>query len=153
MAHVSLVDVLPTLCGMLGLEPPPGVQGRDLWPLLSGAEDGAELDSMYAEAGTEGRPYAAEDDPPLRGRSFTLKSVGTWNELNDVTQTGKWKMMVKGNWKLVADPYGARELYDLQADPHELRNLADDAAHSGRRQELAGELVRWDMRLGDSLPG
>ena len=153
MAHVSLVDVLPTLCGMLGLEPPPGVQGRDLWPLLSGAGDGAEFDSMYAEAGVEGRPYEAEDDPPLRGGSFTLKSVGTWNELNDVTQTGKWKMVVKGDWKLVVDPYGARELYDLKADPHELRNLANDPAHSGRRQELTEELVRWDLRLGDSLPG
>ena len=108
---------------------------------------------MYAEAGVEGRPYAAEDEPPLHGGSFTLKSVETYCELNDVTQTGKWKMVVKGDWKLVVDPYGTWELYDLRADPHELRNLADDAAHNGRRQELAEELVRWDMRLGDSLPG
>ena len=36
-AFVSLVDILPTVCECLGTPIPAGVQGRSLWPLLSGA--------------------------------------------------------------------------------------------------------------------
>lgn len=35
-AHISNTDVMPTLCDMLGVPLPEGVQGRSLWPLLSG---------------------------------------------------------------------------------------------------------------------
>jgi arylsulfatase A-like enzyme len=33
-AHVSLVDLFPTVCEAVGAPIPPGVQGRSLWPLL-----------------------------------------------------------------------------------------------------------------------
>lgn len=36
----------------------------------------------------------------------------------------------------------AEELYDLENDPHQLHNLAEDPAYAGTRQELTGRLVR-----------
>ena len=42
------------------------------------------------------------------------------------------------------------QLFDLQEDPNELRNLADDAGLSGMLGHLRGELVRWRDELGDS---
>jgi len=35
------------------------------------------------------------------------------------------------------------ELYDLQADPHELYNLWDDDAHAAMRETLVGQLLQW----------
>lgn len=35
-AHVSMVDIFPTLCEATGIPIPDGVQGRSLWPLLTG---------------------------------------------------------------------------------------------------------------------
>jgi hypothetical protein len=41
------------------------------------------------------------------------------------------------------------ELYDLQSDPYELKNLADDPAHQGVLKELRRELDGWLTRTGD----
>lgn len=41
------------------------------------------------------------------------------------------------------------ELYDLEADPHEINNLADDPKFSGKRDELRKELADWQFRVGD----
>jgi N-sulfoglucosamine sulfohydrolase len=43
------------------------------------------------------------------------------------------------------------ELYDLVADPHELRNLADDPAYTAEISRLHRVLVEWQERTGDEL--
>ena len=54
-AHVSIVDIMPTLCHALGMDLPNGVQGRSLWPLLTGEEyPEEEFVSAYAEHGYGG---------------------------------------------------------------------------------------------------
>src|SRR3972149_4071131 len=37
--NVSHVDVMPTILGLLGIPPPPAVQGADLSPVCLGKED------------------------------------------------------------------------------------------------------------------
>lgn len=37
-------------------------------------------------------------------------------------------------------------LFDLQADPDQLTNVAGDAAYDGVRADLAGRLLSWRMR-------
>ena len=54
--------------------------------------------------------------------------------------------MRQGKWKLVARHKGAWELYDLQADRTELRNVA--AANSERVKELAAKYDGWATRAG-----
>jgi len=44
------------------------------------------------------------------------------------------------------------ELYDLDADPHELNNLWEDAGHHALRGELMTDLVRQMTRHGDTSP-
>ena len=41
------------------------------------------------------------------------------------------------------------EFYDVQADPHEVRNLASDPAQRQRVAEFAGRLDRWMKETGD----
>ena len=46
-------------------------------------------------------------------------------------------------WKLNWYDSGHQELYDLQSDPHELRNLAGDARSGGVKTELEKRLTAW----------
>jgi len=64
-AHVSLVDIFPTLCAAVGADVPAGVQGRSLWPLLTGegdSDDSNEFSIVYAECGYGG-PRVARGHP------------------------------------------------------------------------------------------
>jgi arylsulfatase A-like enzyme len=146
---VSLVDVFPTMCEMLGVELPYGVQGRSLWPMLTGDDyPAAEFRSIYAESGFGGLPYTEGDDPPLHfpedGQSF--------DELNSFTQSGNTKMVRMGPWKLLYDVLGQGELYDLSDDPAELINRFDDPAYSRVRMRVVEELLTWTIRTEDDLP-
>jgi len=44
---------------------------------------------------------------------------------------------------------GTRQLFDLQVDPCELRNLADDAKYVEHMKRLGDELMHWKHELGD----
>lgn len=42
------------------------------------------------------------------------------------------------------------ELYDVQADPHEVRNLAGDPRHQTTLKALRGRVERWMKQQGDA---
>ncbi|OUW17525.1 MAG: hypothetical protein CBD18_04475 [Opitutales bacterium TMED158] len=70
-------------------------------------------------------------------------------------------------WRYVKRHYGLRtdrfkliryyhdieawEMYDLESDPNEMANLADNPAYAGVRAELEVELARLQAQYGDSL--
>lgn len=148
-AFVSLVDVLPTLCAAVRAEVPYGVQGRNLWPLLTGTPGAeAEFSSVYAEVGYGGRSYGEGERPPLH---FPYEGPSL-DELNSVTQSGLLKMIRRGPYKLTYDEEGHGELYDVERDPAELQDLWHDERHGAARGELLEELLRWMLRAEDDLP-
>jgi N-sulfoglucosamine sulfohydrolase len=49
-------------------------------------------------------------------------------------------------------PAAEEELYDLQADPHSLRNLAHDKSHRLQLLEMRKELDRWRSQTHDEVP-
>jgi choline-sulfatase len=114
--RVGLVDVLPTLLGLLGIEPPNGLPGRDLRPALGGQRIPAE--SLYAES--------------LFGR-LTCR----WSSL---------RAWVSEDWKLVQG--SETELFDLAADPGELRNLAAQEPQRVERMRAALQAA-----VGKMAPG
>lgn len=146
---VSLVDIMPTLCEMLGVSIPYGVQGRSLWPMLSGADfDPNEFDSIIAEVGFDGEFYGEDERPPLH---FPYEGP-SYDELNSVTQSGGLKMLRRDRWKLLYDRDGHGELYDLAVDPMELHDLWQDPARAATRARLVEELLTWTIRTEDDLP-
>ncbi len=147
---VSLVDVMPTLAEALGVEPPYGVQGRSLWPMIAGGEyPREEFRSAYAELGFGGVYYGEEERPKLH---FTYEEP-YFDELNSVTQSGNLKMVRMGKWKLTFDMLGRGQLFDIESDPAELRDRWAEPALGAVREELLAELLRWAIRTEDDLPG
>lgn len=147
--HVGLADVLPTVCDIVDRPIPLGVQGRSMWPMLTGHPySEADFASAYAERGFGGLPYTSDERPPLH---FDYGGT-TYDELNTVTQSGSSAMVRAGRWKLVFDLTGDGELFDLEKDPMELDNLWGDPAFAEVRAGMVESLLWWRMRVADDLP-
>jgi hypothetical protein len=110
----------------------------------------------FAEYGAGGPPVTAEDarrhlaqKPPERRPVLTL--------LLEREAEGRPKMARTRRWKYVYDPLdpdGVDELYDVEADPWELTNLArsPDPAHQAARLELQRHLLAWSVQNEDAAP-
>jgi len=119
---ISLVDLLPPLLELMGVAPPAAIDGRS--------------------------------------RAGALRAPGTWRpedivvEWNDAeyeAQSGR-SLVAADGWKLNLWRGDAPELFDLNRDPGELRNLARDANQRDRRRRMADQLRAWQTRTQDALP-
>ena len=111
-AVVSLMDVAPTVRNLLDLPGRPRIPGRSLVPLMLGEEDGWPERPVFMELLPDGLfPY---DQKAVR--------------------LGRWKLI----WWLRD---GRLRLSDLQADPHETRDVADD--YPEQTQRLGVLLRSW----------
>jgi arylsulfatase A-like enzyme len=56
-------------------------------------------------------------------------------------------------WKLIVyPPINHRELFDLEADPHETKDLANDKSHAEQITRLTGLMKTWQKQVGDTQP-
>lgn len=159
-AFVSMVDFFPTLCEVMGVDIPQGVQGRSLWPILEGQDyPREEFRSIYCTAGLGGLYYERSDGVPYflpdgQRAQMQKRHPGTagYDELNKVTQSGLQKMVRMGDWKLIYDMMGYGQLYHLPSDPCELKNLFGQPHTAKEQMALLAELLTWTIRAQDSLP-
>lgn len=152
-ACVSIADLFPTCCEIMGAEIPRGVQGRSLLPMLLGEEyPASEFASIMAECGYGGQYYTDADGTDYRAEGALSNRKYFFDELNSWTQSGSQRMLRKGSWKLVFDMLGHGELYNLDEDPSEIRNLYDRAQYAKIRSELTAELLKWEIATQDPLP-
>jgi len=96
---VRLVDLLPTLLEIAGLAPPPGLDGRSLLPLLRGG-DPPPPETLLRTTGEAGKPAR----------------VGL--------RSGRFKLVVSDPLAHPRTP--SMELFDLEHDPAERHNLAEE---------------------------
>jgi arylsulfatase A-like enzyme len=148
-AHVSLVDVLPTLCDLVGAEVPAGTQGRSLAGVLSGDADAAAVfDSVYAEQGIGGTAVTSEElRAATTGPLVRARQSDGLDTVNVVTQRGTRRMVRHDRWKVVGHETGRAELYDLARDPFELEDLAGAASHAGTLAAMLELLSAWSDRV------
>ena len=153
-AHVSIVDIFPTLCSVVGAEIPVGVQGRSLWPMLKGDDyPREEFSSIMVEQGYGGEDFTMEEPLAFEEAGCCRTDVeGSFDGLNPWTQSGSLRMVRKGDWKLAMDNNGRGELYNLKADPSEINNLFGNKKYISEQLDLLKELLTWNIRLQDPLP-
>lgn len=122
------VDIARTILDRARTEPYNGIQGRSLADAIAGRDDPDAVDSMIVEDDQQ-RAYFGYSTPPR------LRTV----------VTGRYRMTVSRG-----EDWG--ELYDLESDPDEMRNLFDDPAHAKVRAEMFERLAYRQMELGDTSP-
>lgn len=151
---ISIVDIVPTICEMLDIPIPEGVQGRSLWPILSGDEYPIrEFESIYGEQGFGGLHYDKDYDFSFEEALIRFPCIKIFDELNGCTQSGWMRMIRKGEWKLVIDMQGNGQLYKLDTDPMEIDNLYYKPEYRDIKGDMLEELVVWMLRMQDPLPG
>ncbi|MCA9118253.1 MAG: sulfatase-like hydrolase/transferase, partial [Planctomycetaceae bacterium] len=86
--------------------------------------------------------------PALQGEP--LSQAPCYAETDEPYAAAHWspqRALITSQWKYIRSPRA--ELYDLIADPHELRNLATES--SGQLQQLEEELAAWEERMKQPL--
>ena len=121
-ALFSHVDIAPTLLSLCGVQPAEAMQGSDLSGVILGESD-AGPDAAYFQIFG---PFLAG------GVERGWRGIRTARHMYARTREAPWV------------------LYDLEADPYELTNLADDPDAGELLAQLDAELSRWMERTGDS---
>jgi arylsulfatase len=92
-----------------------------------------------AKAGTPPVPLEGKSLVPVfEGRNSEERSLFWEHEGNSAVREGKWK--------LVSRFPGAWELYDMESDRTELRNIADE--HPDQVNKMAADYSAWAKRVG-----
>lgn len=153
-AFVSIADVFPTICSAIGCDIPLGVQGRSMWPMLTGQNySDSEFSSVVVQRGYGGENVTRDDKLTfVEEGALTVGKVGYFDELNSWTQSGMSRMIRKGDWKLIIDRNGQGELYNIRKDPYELRNLYGNRKYKELKSELMTDMMVWELKLQDPLP-
>jgi len=144
---LSNIDVLPTLLEMLEIEPEPAIQGRSFWPLLRAAEY-APRTEVFAE-----KTYHDRYDPKRCVRTDRYKYIR--NFVSGPKLSVAWDVMRSDASDppppAVTENRRGEELYDLERDPFEKKNLAGEEAFAGIRRDLAARLQTWMQKTDDPL--
>ncbi|HEX5554786.1 MAG TPA: sulfatase-like hydrolase/transferase [Chitinophagaceae bacterium] len=152
-AHVSNVDIMPTICDIVDYPLPDGVIGRSLWPLLLGqAYPKADFASMIIQQGFGGRDYTSVSQLDPYKEGALAKGKHEFDELNSYSQSGFLRGLRKDDWKLVYDMQGNGKMYHLPDDPSEVKDLYQDKAHADKKTELLADMLAWELRTQDPLP-
>lgn len=112
------MDLGPTILELAGVQVPPTLEAITMLPALEG-EDWAGRNYVYAEQAKDGI----------------------------LTDTKFMTMVRNRDWKLVHfldEPWG--QLFDLNNDPDEVKNLWNDAESGKKKQDLLAVLREWRIR-------
>jgi iduronate 2-sulfatase len=121
---VSHIDLFPTLAELCGIEAPSNLQGQSLAPMLR-------------DQSATGRGWAITQVTRPRSERRRNATAGTRNDgpfFGYSLRTPRWRYT---EW---AEGRQGRELYDHEADPRELTNLADDPVHAVTVEKLSRQL-------------
>jgi arylsulfatase A-like enzyme len=114
-ARTLNVDLAPTILTAARITPPAGMQGHDIAPLYLDAHPPAWRSEFYYE------------HPMLTSRDFIPAS----------------EAVVRDRWKYIFWPdWGVEQLFDLERDPREERDLAGDTAYAAQLEAMRDALTR-----------
>jgi len=141
---VSFVDLAPTLLSLVGIKPPEWMQGH----AFAGKHQSEPPAFLFGERGrmdermdlvrsvTDGRFVYLRNYFPHVSQAqrvayqFETPTTSVWRELFEQGKTTEAQSLF---WRV---PKAPEELYDLQSDPDEVRNLANSPEHRAILEKL-----------------
>jgi len=123
-ACMGTPDIMPTLLGLMGLEIPKTVEGLDLSAITRG-QAGPEPEFAFLQG---------------LGHTYQWHDGFEWRALRDKRFT--YAVYLRDKSEL---------LFDNQADPKQMKNLAADPAHAEKLAELRGKLAAKMKSLEDTF--
>jgi arylsulfatase A-like enzyme len=117
-------DLLPTLCDYAGVTPPSTVSGLSLRPVIA--------------------------DPKLPGRTSLVSELQP--EPDDPTRLGRMLRTARHKYIVFSHGRDHELLFDLSADPGEIRNLAHRPEHQSTLRQHRAILREWITQTADHFP-
>ena len=165
---ISGIDLGATILAAAGLETPKEMDGQSFLPLLLG-ENFVGRNHVFAERGWHWGPITRTDGLDLSRSITTARYRYIYNALPgrsytpvDMPRKDAWLAIQAAHQQAKLSPLHERlyfqnprpivELYDLEHDPLEIKNLAGQESHQGIEQQLRVALEKWMIREHDYLP-
>ena len=147
-ALVSHIDVFPTVCDWLGIEPPDWLQGVSIMPHIRGDTDHVR-EEIFAEVN-----YHAAYEPMRCIRTRRWKYIRRFDGrsrpvLPNCDDSPSKTLLLDCGWGEMALPEEA--LYDLVFDSHETHNLAAEPRAQAALADLRARLGAWMRDTDDPL--
>jgi arylsulfatase A-like enzyme len=164
-ALVTLIDLIPTMTEAAGAKAQTEIDGRSFLPVLTGKSD-RHLDAIFAAhtgdkemnhapmrcIRTDQYKYIINLAPEIRYTTH-ISDAGSrdgkiyWDSWEKLAMTEPHARQVVGHYRH-REP---EELFDVQADPYELKNLATDPARAMVLAELRQRVRQWRLQQGEDL--
>ena len=147
-ALVSHLDILPTVCDLTGISRPDSLEGKSLIPLFRNEAEHIR-DELFAEI-----TFHARSDPQRAVRTRDYKLIKRFGPSPGITAVNiddcaSKNHLFNSGIKRVSIP--TFQLYDLNIDPLERINAADEPAYSEVLAALSERLDAWMRRTNDPL--
>lgn len=143
--QISNIDVLPTLFEYAGLEVPSGIQGRSFKRIIDEKSDASHREAIFAEVNEPVNPPSMIERAEFKSYDAARRERENMFWFSEYIRKGRCIMVRKDGWKYCYYTGDCPELYDLAADPLELKNLAEDPAYASKRNELQCVLIEWQL--------
>jgi N-sulfoglucosamine sulfohydrolase len=178
-AFVSHADLAPTFLKAAGLTPPSETTGRDLLPTIvpgTTTPPSPERDAVFLERERHANVRAGNLSYPCRairttkflyirnlrpdrwpaGDPVLVHSVGPFGDVDpsptkDLILDHRGELAFASPFRLAFEKRPAEELYDLEHDPFQLKNIAHHESYAAARADLRARLDRWMLATGDPL--
>ena len=147
-ALVSQIDLYPTVCDLLGIDPLPWLQGASLLPLVRGDVD-AVNDQVFSEV-----TYHAAYEPQRAVRTNRWCCIRRFDAretpvLPNCDESPTRDLWLPHGWEDRMIP--PEQLYDLVFDPNQVNNLASDPDLAPVLDDLRQGMRDWMVATNDPL--
>lgn len=156
---ISSIDIAPTLCELAGVPVPKKFQGKSIVRLFTKPEitihdyvfsEHTWHDYQAHERMVRNKCYLyVQNWLPALNASPPADAVvsPTYQEMIRLYRAGQ---LPESQQDCFVSPRGPEELFDVESDPFQMNNLAEDPAYSKIKKQMRQELDRWIKTTNDT---
>ncbi len=151
---VEVFDIMPTTLELAGVEARHTHYAQSLMPHLHGA-CGDPQRAVFAEGGYDVHElhcFEGKASDGIAGNPESIYYPKGLQQQQRPESVCRAVMIRTLAHKLVWRTNGQCELYDLQQDPHELRNVFAEREYAAVQRQLEQRLLNWQTQTGDAVP-